>query len=67
MTKVLWRLKAMDEHANDAANAPQRFCQKCGENPVGPGGIVCPACKTAIEARIYPSRNPVLAAELDGR
>lgn len=43
----------------------RRLCRKCGENPVGPGGIICPDCKTAIEARIYPSRTPVLAEELD--
>jgi hypothetical protein len=44
---------------------PEDFCQKCGEKPVGPGGVICPDCKVAIEARIYPSTNPKLAAELD--
>jgi hypothetical protein len=23
---------------------------KCGANPVGPGGILCPSCRAAIEA-----------------
>ena len=27
-----------------------RMCSKCGEQPAGPGGILCPACVTAIEA-----------------
>lgn len=40
-------------------------CAKCHENPPGPGGILCPDCKTAIGTRIYPSTNPVLAEELD--
>lgn len=44
---------------------PEDFCQKCGEKPVGPGGIICADCKVAIEARIYPSTNPKLTAELD--
>lgn len=44
----------------------QRLCAKCRENEPGPGGILCPGCKTAIEARIYSSTNPVLAKELDG-
>ena len=42
-----------------------RLCQKCGKNPAGPGGILCPECKIAIETRMYPSTNPVLAEELD--
>ena len=42
-----------------------RLCTKCHENAAGPGGILCPACKTVIEARIHPSTNPVLAEELD--
>jgi hypothetical protein len=46
---------------------PVRLCLKCGENPPGPGGIICPDCKTAIKTRIYPSANPKLAAELDER
>lgn len=25
-------------------------CSKCGENPAGPGGILCPTCLTAIKA-----------------
>jgi hypothetical protein len=32
-------------------------CAKCGEQPPGEGGILCPACKQAIEARVYPWRN----------
>ena len=43
----------------------QRPCTKCRENPAGPGGILCPECKAAIETRIYPSTNPVLAEEID--
>lgn len=26
-------------------------CASCGTAPVGPGGILCPGCKTAIAAR----------------
>ncbi len=33
-------------------------CAKCGEHPPGPGGILCPQCKTAIEARIYERQEP---------
>lgn len=36
----------------------RRMCSKCGENPVGPGGIICPDCRTAIEARVYPVPPP---------
>jgi hypothetical protein len=32
--------------------APGALCAKCGASPVGPGGIVCPECKAAIEARL---------------
>jgi tRNA(Ile2) C34 agmatinyltransferase TiaS len=28
---------------------PDPLCQKCGEQPAGPGGIICPDCKVAIE------------------
>jgi len=30
--------------------APDAVCARCHENPVGPGGIICPDCRTAIEA-----------------
>jgi hypothetical protein len=33
-------------------------CAKCGERPPGSGGILCPPCKTAIEARIYQQQDP---------
>jgi len=33
-----------------------KTCAKCQEAPAGPGGILCPPCKTAIEnAPLYPS------------
>ena len=28
------------------------LCAKCGTAPVGPGGILCPGCKTAIASAI---------------
>jgi hypothetical protein len=34
-------------HWRPAADA---VCARCGENPVGPGGVICPDCRTAIEA-----------------
>lgn len=30
--------------------APGALCVLCGTSPVGPGGILCPGCRTAIEA-----------------
>lgn len=32
----------------DATEVPT--CSKCGNAPAGPGGILCPACLTAISA-----------------
>jgi hypothetical protein len=32
------------------------ICAKCGERPPGPGGILCPQCKQAIEDRVYPGQ-----------
>lgn len=29
--------------------APGALCQRCGEEPVGPGGIICLGCRVAIE------------------
>jgi len=28
---------------------PGTLCQLCGVRPVGPGGIICPDCRVAIE------------------
>jgi hypothetical protein len=28
---------------------PEALCQRCGVRPVGPGGIICPGCRVAIE------------------
>jgi hypothetical protein len=28
---------------------PEALCQRCGVQPVGPGGIICPDCRAAIE------------------
>lgn len=28
-----------------------RKCSYCGEHPVGPGGVLCPDCKTLLEDR----------------
>lgn len=30
-------------------------CSKCGKKDAGPGGVLCPGCKTAIEAQV---QNP---------
>ena len=27
------------------------LCSKCGNVPAGPGGILCPGCKTMIESQ----------------
>jgi hypothetical protein len=32
------------------------LCAKCGERPPGPGGVLCPDCKQAIEDRVYPQQ-----------
>lgn len=37
--------------------APDAQCARCHANPVGPGGIICPDCRTAIEAR-QPQPDP---------
>ena len=29
---------------------PDAVCARCGEHPPGPGGIICPRCRAAIEA-----------------
>jgi hypothetical protein len=31
--------------------APGAMCAKCGVSPVGPGGIICPDCRAAIECQ----------------
>jgi hypothetical protein len=31
---------------------PGALCAKCGTNPAGPGGILCPGCAAAIGARL---------------
>ena len=30
--------------------SPDALCARCRENPAGPGGILCPDCRKAIEA-----------------
>ena len=30
---------------------PDKTCALCRVNPPGPGGVICPACRAAIEAR----------------
>ena len=43
----------MDEEAIPGWRpAPGARCAQCGVNPVGPGGILCPGCMAAIEARL---------------
>ena len=44
--------------------APDARCARCHANPVGPGGILCPDCRTAIEAqnRALAGSGPVQAA-----
>jgi hypothetical protein len=32
--------------------APGALCAKCGTNPVGHGGILCPGCAAEIGARL---------------
>jgi hypothetical protein len=37
------------------AAAKPRTCAKCGKAKAGPGNVLCPPCKTAIEtAPLYP-------------
>jgi hypothetical protein len=38
--------------------APEAVCARCHVNPPGPGGIICPACRTAIEARNRAATEP---------
>jgi hypothetical protein len=41
-------------NVNDVTtDAPK--CSKCGENPAGPGGILCPGCLTVISAQTLPA------------
>ena len=45
--------------SDDTTPQPPRVfgvtCSKCGTAEPGPGGILCPSCKTAIEsAPLYP-------------
>jgi hypothetical protein len=40
------------ERAKQVQNQP-RTCAKCYAQPAGPGGILCPGCKTAIEGRTW--------------
>jgi hypothetical protein len=53
------------------ADEPRRWqsasdarCAQCHINPVGPGGIICPECRTAVEARnrALPGAEPGLAS-----
>lgn len=38
-----------------SAPSPAKPCAKCGTAEPGPGGILCPPCKEAIEsAPLYP-------------
>lgn len=36
---------------------PSRPCSKCGEQPAGPGGVLCPGCAAEIEARLDAYRH----------
>ena len=31
--------------------SPDAVCARCQANPAGPGGVVCPDCRSAIETR----------------
>lgn len=31
------------------------LCSKCGENPAGAGGVLCPPCLAAIAAQTLPA------------
>jgi hypothetical protein len=42
---------------------PQRTCAKCGEQPAGPGRILCPQCKTRMEAERWPLVAAIYEAE----
>jgi hypothetical protein len=44
-------VEAMAEQLPGWEPASDAVCAKCGTNPVGPGGILCPSCRAAIEAR----------------
>jgi len=41
-------------------------CANCGERPPGPGGILCPPCKQAIEHRVYQPATYAAVAERTG-
>jgi hypothetical protein len=38
----------------DDEGAAGSLCSKCTQKPAGPGGILCPACLTMIEAQRLP-------------
>ena len=37
--------------------AEPKTCSKCGEQPAGPGGVLCPSCVAEIEARLDAYRH----------
>lgn len=46
--------------------APDAQCARCHANPVGPGGIICPDCRTVIENR-NAALTDQLRADVPGR
>ena len=45
---------ALTNMSHTEPGAYRQFCNMCGLEPPGPGGILCSACKLSLEARIYP-------------
>jgi tetratricopeptide (TPR) repeat protein len=39
------------EASSQEQSAPRPLCAACRDAPAGPGGILCPACRVAIESR----------------
>lgn len=39
------------ECRNPEHDGRERFCSKCGDEPVGPFGVLCPACKLMLSLR----------------
>jgi hypothetical protein len=37
--------------------AQERPCAKCGDAPAGPGGVLCEACRAAIEQALDAYRS----------
>lgn len=47
-----------ETHTESLNLASQRACGLCGIDPVGPDGVLCPTCRTRLEARVRRPSGP---------